>query len=810
MRLTSVVRLGVLLLLAVPISTFAQSDMVTARYDALVADARAAMLSNPKQAASKALEAERAAGRQPVARTRALQQATAVWLRGEALLRLNDVTHAEPLILEAVQVSARVAPGSRLQGDALLTGGWIDTIQGDVASALSDFQRAHVIFQKLGDTRSQAKALQSIGSLYGDANDNVNALKYFDQALAVHKSDPMLALTLYNNRGNVLNDLDRHGEAEAQFQQALTLSGQMGSPLLRVLVLSNLAETRLSRRDVRGAQRAIDEGMRLSTNGEGAGFRTMLIALAAEAAYQRHDLEAAIRLIAERFAGEDLDKTTLNDREAHRTAYTIYRAAGEHDLALTHLAALKRLDDEATTLARSTSAALMAARFDFANQEVKIANLERDEARRSVAAEQARTRTQRGIFLSVVGAIAVIATLLAFGIVALRRSRNQVRAANDDLAVTNTALGKALAAKTEFLAMTSHEIRTPLNGILGMTEVMLADRNIVDATRDRLTVVHSAGVTMRTLVDDILDVAKIETGNLVIEEAPFDLKAMLGEASRLWEDQAQAKGLTFVRAFDDCPRTIVGDAARLRQIVFNLMSNALKFTEHGRVTLTVGTTGDRFRIGVADTGVGIAPDKRDAIFESFRQADASMTRRFGGTGLGLTICRDLARAMGGDVTVSGDPGEGSCFTVDLPLIHAPACAVAEAAPDGSNCLLIVDRNPITRSMLRTLLAPHAASVGFATTRDEALSALGRGGVERVLVDAAIVMEAPDPDAAVAELAAAGRHIPLFLLWPAGTEAERAALMVNSHFTSIVKPISGADLVKTMYPLGEAALVSQAA
>lgn len=797
-----------LLILTAPTALTAQGN--AAGFDALIADAKAAMLSDPPKTIEKAQAAERMADRLPPSQSRSVKQGTAIWLRGEALARMNDVAAAAPLIARAVRIASRAAPGSHLHGDALLASAWINTVQGDVAQALGDYQRAHAIFRAQGDTRSQAKALQSIGALYGDANDFTAALRYFDQALAVYKGDPMLALTLYNNRGNALKDLKRPREAEAQYARALALTEQMNMPLLRVLVLANIAEARLMSNDVTGAERAIDQGLRLSTRGEGAGFRKLLIASAAQAAFQRGQIDKAMRLIGERFADEDLAKTTLPDREAHRTAYTIYRAAGEHDLALTHLADLKRLDDEATTLARSTSAALMAARFDFANQEVKIANLERDEARRSVAAEQARTRTQRSIFLGVVGAIAVIFALLAFGIMTLRRSRNQVRAANDDLAVTNTALGKALAAKTEFLAMTSHEIRTPLNGILGMTEVMLADRNIVDATRDRLTVVHSAGVTMRSLVDDILDVAKIETGKLVIEEAPFDLEAMLVEASGLWEDQAQAKGLTFVRAFDHCPRMIVGDAVRLRQIVFNLMSNALKFTEHGRVTLTVDATEDRFRIGVADTGVGIPADKRDEIFESFRQADASTTRRFGGTGLGLTICRDLARAMGGDVTVSGDLGEGSCFTVDLPLVHGAACKGVEARQEQSDRLLIVDRNPITRSMLKTLLAPHVRAVALATTRDEALSMVENGGVERMLVDATIVMEAPDPEAVVAELAAAGRGIPLILLWPAGTEAERAALLVKGRFTSIIKPTSGSEIVATMYPSREAALVSQAA
>ena len=780
------------------------------RFDALVADAKSAMLTDPHRTVDIALAAERLAGAQPPSKTRSVMQATAIWLRGEALMRLNDATHAEPLIRRAKQISARVAPDSKLQGDALLASGWINNVQADVASALSDFQHAHAIFQKIGEVRSQSKALQSIGSLYSVANDYEKALRYFDQALALYDSDPMLALSLYNNRGSSLKQLGRLREAEAQFGKALLLTRQMHSPLLSVLVLGNIAETRLANRDIAGAQRAIDQGLTLSTRGEGAGFRKLLIALDAQAAYQRGDLRDATTLIDERFAGEDFSQSTLNDREAHRTAYTIYNATGAHDLALQHLVALKRLDDEATTLARSTGAALMAARFDFANQELKIANLQRDEARRNVAFEQARTRTQRNIFLGAAAAAALIVAMLAFGIVTLRRSRNKVRAANADLAVTNTALGKALAAKTEFLATTSHEIRTPLNGILGMTQVMLADQGVAGATRDRLTVVHSAGMTMRALVDDILDVAKMETGNLVIEAAPFDLHAMLRDSTRLWDDQARAKGLTFARDLDACPGMIVGDAVRLRQVVFNLMSNALKFTANGGVSLSVAAVGDRLQIVIADTGVGIAPDKCEEIFESFRQADTSTTRQFGGTGLGLSICRNLARAMGGDVGVSSTPGAGSRFTVDLPLVHAPATTADGAADGPAPDLLIVDRSPITRSMLKTLLLPHAGGIALAASLDDALPILERGGVERILVDAAVLSATGDAAAAARRLAAAAEAARIVILWPAGSDPHCDGIATKPCFRNVIKPVSGASLVASLYPADDVALVSQAA
>jgi tetratricopeptide (TPR) repeat protein len=306
-------------------------------FDTLVADAKTAMLSDPHRTADRALAAERVADRQPPSRQRAIRQATANWLRGEALMRLNDVGAAEPLIEKAVTLSSRLAPGSELQGDALLASGWIHTVHADVARALSDYQRAHGIFQALGNTRSQAKALQSIGSLYADANDQASALRYYDQALKLYRSDPMLALTLYNNRGNSLKDLGRYREAAQQFRNGLVLTERINSPLLRVLILGNIAEARLMDKDVAGAQRAIDQGMRLSTRGEAAGFRKTLIGLDAQAAYQGGNIAKAVTLIAERFDGEDIDRTTLIDREAHRTAYTIYSAAGRPELALRHL-----------------------------------------------------------------------------------------------------------------------------------------------------------------------------------------------------------------------------------------------------------------------------------------------------------------------------------------------------------------------------------------------------------------------------------------------------------------------------------------
>nr|MDQ2878937.1 ATP-binding protein [Pseudomonadota bacterium] len=490
-------------------------------------------------------------------------------------------------------------------------------------------------------------------------------------------------------------------------------------------------------------------------------MRDQFTVLAAKSAFQQGHLSNAVALISRRFAGADLTRTTLNAREGHEAAYAIFKKAGDQPKALAHLEALKRLDDKTSTLAASANTALAAARFDFANQELKIAKLQRDDAKRTVEFERARARTQQFIFLGAGGVAIVVVSMLAFGLVTIRRSRNEVRAANVDLETTNSALAKALAAKTEFLATTSHEIRTPLNGILGMTQVMLADPSLAAAMRERIDIVHGAGVSMRALVDDILDVAKMETGNMTIECAPFDLRATLTDLCRMWQEQAKGRGIAFTLDLADCPSHIEGDVARLRQVAFNLLSNALKFTEAGSVLLRATTrdttAGEELVIAVSDTGIGIPADKQELVFESFRQADGGTTRKFGGTGLGLSICRNLARAMGGDVTLASEDGHGATFTLALPLVRcdAPDSSMAGDA-DGGSALLIVDLNPISRAMLKAVLAQRAGTVLFASGAKEAVTLIEAGGIATVLIDDATIRAAEDADTAISAIVESSR------------------------------------------------------
>ncbi len=788
------------LLLLAPTSAHAASQQA---FDREAAAIRATLMAAPQSGLSAARRAEPLARQLASERERGIALATVERLEGEAYARMDAFDRAAPLVAHALALVRRLAPGSKLEGDIRLSSGSVHAGQIELAAALGDYQQAHRIFQALGDTRDQAVTLLSIGTLYGDANDQVSALKYLDQAIQIDGNDPKLMLSIYHNRAATLQELGRYQEAEQGYRKALVLAERLNSQLLQARILGNIARVQLKIGNVAGAEGSVNRALAIAAQGEAATWRPQLVAVAAQAAFQRHDLPRAAALIAERFRGVDLTTTSIAAREAHQTAYDTYRALGDAPRAIVHLAALKRLDDQATRLATSANSALAAAQFDFKNQELRLAVLKADEADRNAQYERQRAHTERLIFLGVAVATAIIIALLAVWLATMRRSRNRVKAAADDLAITNAALGKALAAKTEFLATTSHEIRTPLNGILGMTQVMLADPRLPIETRDRIGVVHGAGVTMRALVDDILDVAKMETGNLTVERAPFDLAATLADAAKLWAEQARDKGIGFALDLGDCPGWIEGDAARVRQIAFNLLSNALKFTAAGQVSLRVRRDADRYRILVEDSGIGIAADKLDEIFESFKQADAGTTRQFGGTGLGLAICRNLTRAMAGTVEVASVPGRGSTFTVTLPLVEVRGIGGEAAAPEDEGGVVIVDANPITRAMLKTLIAGRQAAVAAVASLDEAIAIVGDAAL--VLIDQSAIAGGE----ALAPLAAATRGS-IAVLWRG--EAPEA---VARSARVIAKPVGGPALLALLFDAQpeqslDSSLVQQAA
>jgi PAS domain S-box-containing protein len=237
----------------------------------------------------------------------------------------------------------------------------------------------------------------------------------------------------------------------------------------------------------------------------------------------------------------------------------------------------------------------------------------------------------------------------------LIQARNDAEAAN--------------TAKSTFLATMSHEIRTPLNGVLGMAQAMAAD-DLSPVQRERLSVIRESGEALLAVLNDVLDLSKIEAGRLDLEQSDFDLKDLARGAHAVFSAIACAQGLAFDLTIEDSAGGVYrGDPARVRQILYNLISNALKFTERGEVRVVVSRCGEGLSFKVADTGIGIAPGPLGKLFGRFEQADASTSRRYGGTGLGLAICRQLTELMGGDISVESELGKGTVFTFSLPLLR---------------------------------------------------------------------------------------------------------------------------------------------
>ncbi|WP_424971909.1 ATP-binding protein [Dinoroseobacter sp. S76] len=332
------------------------------------------------------------------------------------------------------------------------------------------------------------------------------------------------------------------------------------------------------------------------------------------------------------------------------------------------------------------------------------------------------------------------------GEVAIERDITQAKRREKELADAKTAAEEGARAKAQFLAMVSHEIRTPLNGIIGMSDVLLSG-SLQKDQRETVQTILSSGEALLTIINDILDLSKLEAGKMEIETIPFDLRAQLQGALALVHPLAEEKGLALSLTFDDLPADeFLGDPGRVRQVFLNLMGNAIKFTKSGgvsaRVSIATGPQGDEIRIAVQDTGIGIPEDRLAHIFAAFAQADGATTRHFGGTGLGLAISRQLARQMGGDIDVTSAPGQGSCFTLRFRTqaaasAHKAATCKATAGIAGIPAdirILVADDNRTNRLLLGKLLDKVKPGLIFAVDGIEAVEKFRSEGPDLILMD----------------------------------------------------------------------------
>ncbi len=306
---------------------------------------------------------------------------------------------------------------------------------------------------------------------------------------------------------------------------------------------------------------------------------------------------------------------------------------------------------------------------------------------------------------------------------------------------------KAARLRSEFLANMSHEIRTPLHGLMGMLDLVL-DGDLPQPQRDYLHTARESARHLLALLNDILDLSRLEAGAMPMEEAPVDVAAVVRSCAALMAAQARDKGLELRIELDPAlPASVLGDEARLRQVLFNLLSNAVKFTERGEVAVGARREGDELVLQVRDTGIGIPPGRLEAVFDAFTQGDGSITRRYGGTGLGLAISRRLTEAMGGRLAVDSAPGRGSTFTVRLPLRAVAALppargshAAAERADEAPRReiadarVLVVEDNPVNRKLAQAMLARLGCRVELAEDGEQGVAQAARQLYDLIIMD----------------------------------------------------------------------------
>ena len=804
-------------------------------------------------AQARRLHAEPPAGATPADRVRALNLLARVEIH---LARTADaMAHAEQALNEATALGDRAA-----QAEADMNLALAAVNRNDVGRLMEGTSRTLAALEGVDRPELLAEALFRGALVYRRVGRLEEAVAMSLQALdAAQRSGSPLALA-YAHHGLAISyaQSGRRAEALEQAEQMLRQARAAGSKLQQGYAQLTLSEAAYQLDDRAGASRHLDQAIQTFTEVGSPTAQSIAINTRAEIALREGRLEDALAAnvkvrelhqvtqLPVGFFFSALQRSQILERmgrpaEALAEAQEAYRRSLELAQPLHQSFAKRRLAELAAAAGEperayrlAIEAADLQARASTersAERLLEAAQRRRDDARRRELAElqrrgeqqaaelRARELRQRWLWTVLAGSLLALGGTVFF-LLRLRRSRAEVRKLADTLEQrvqertgqlerAQQAAEAATRAKSEFLANMSHEIRTPMNAILGMSHLAL-ESGLDARQRNYVEKVHGAAESLLHVINDILDFSKIEAGKLEVETVPFQLGDVLDHLASLLSMRAEEKGLELLFVLPpELPMALVGDAARLGQVLLNLGNNAVKFTERGEVTLTVSLVEREpqratLRFDVRDTGIGLTHEERDKLFQPFTQADASTSRRYGGTGLGLAICRHLVACMGGDIGVDSEPGRGSRFHVTLPFGLQPGAA-PPVRPGGALHgvrALAVDDHPASRELLQALLHALGIQADTAADGEAALAALARADAadrpyQLLLLDWR--MPGMDGIECLARLAGGGRrHAPPTVLMVTAFSRDQAEGQLNERQLRVAallpKPVTPSALL----------------
>jgi signal transduction histidine kinase/ActR/RegA family two-component response regulator len=728
------------------------------------------------------------------------------------LTRIEDYSAAGARSVQALEDPALSDRAPELRARIYYAAGTAFSFSDLAGPAFDNYLAAREIWSALGSATGVSSTHEGMAKLRRSAGDVDAAIEHYEDAWALIENEPTSwpQFIILNNLGSALNELGRTAEARAVLEQAVAVARALDNERGVMSAHINLAETLALDGDLDAAEALAQGGLESARRLGLRYFEVFALQALATIAFERGALEDAKAYAEDALSIADVDASPSVRSDIHDQLAGIAGAMGDYEPAYRHLREHERLHDAITSEEERREEALLRSELNLADSEREIEALmrERELARAIQSREQMIVRLLT--LVSVLGLVALVVSGLLYREQSRAKRIAEERAAR--LAASEERANAASAAKSEFLAVVSHEIRTPLNGVIGMAQVLAGDE-MPPKQREQVNSILEAGRMLMTILNDVLDLSKIEAGKLEITRSPENLRTCLAGLVSLWTPRAKEKRNTLLLTIaEDVPATLEFDAVRVRQCVSNLISNAVKFTDKGTVAVAArvraAPDGDAIvTIDVADTGIGMSEDVQVKLFGSFVQADGDTARRFGGTGLGLSITRNLARMMDGDVAVESAPGAGSTFTLtfraglaDGEVAPEPEAAseeieVCDPAGLGGKRLLVVDDNKLNRDLAYQLLTPAGALVWEASDGREALAALAARPFDLVLLDAHMpVMDGKETIRRIRASGGAWASVPVIAVTGDAMKGDRERFLAMGMNGHVSKPIDLRELL----------------